>query len=46
MNQKERSFKIWCDIIKMIENKEHLTQKGLNNIRIMRESMRQDNLDL
>jgi hypothetical protein len=46
MNKKEESFKIWCEVIKMIDKKEHLTQEGFNLILQMRESMRQINLDL
>ena len=32
MNRKELEFMIWCQIIKMIEKKEHLTIEGLNKI--------------
>lgn len=39
-NNKQDSFITWCEIIKKIENKEHQTEKGLNEIRILRENMR------
>jgi hypothetical protein len=40
MNRKQQEFIIWCDIINMIENGEHLTEEGLDKIRKMRIKMR------
>jgi hypothetical protein len=40
MNRKETEFIIWCQIIKMIQKKEHLTEEGLNLIRKLRNEMR------
>jgi hypothetical protein len=39
MNKKQEDFKIWCKIVIMIEKGEHNTEKGLNEIREMRENM-------
>ena len=41
MNRKELEFMIWCQIIKMIEKKEHLTIEGLNKIHQQQIEMRQ-----
>nr|QCQ69122.1 LAGLIDADG endonuclease [Powellomyces hirtus] len=40
MNRKQQSFIIWCQVVSMIEKKEHLTKTGLEKIRLMRENMR------
>ena len=39
MNKKQEDFQIWCKIVIMIEKGEHNTEKGLNEIREMRENM-------
>lgn len=43
INRKQKEFIIWCQIVNMIENREHLTDKGLLKIRSMRDNMRQAN---
>lgn len=40
INRKQKEFVIWCEIIIMIQNKEHLTVEGLIKIRQMRVEMR------
>ena len=40
MNRKQKEFIIWCQIVNMIKNKEHLTIEGLLKIRTMRENKR------
>ena len=40
MNRKQQQFFIWCQIIMIIANKEHVTHTGLKIIRNMRETMR------
>lgn len=41
INIKQHNFIIWCQIVTMIENGDHLTNDGLEQIRFMRENMRQ-----
>jgi hypothetical protein len=43
MNIKQKRFIIWCEIVNMIKNKEHITEKGLQKIRDMRDNMRKAN---
>lgn len=38
-NKKQKDFIIWCKIITMIENNEHKTNEGLNEIKKIRENM-------
>jgi hypothetical protein len=40
MNRKKKEFIIWCEMVNMLENKEHLTEEGLSKIRTMRNIMR------
>jgi hypothetical protein len=46
MNNKQKSFEIWCEVVEMIKNKEHLSLVGLQKIKFLRIQMRQDYLDL
>ena len=47
INRKKLEFIIWCEIITMMENKEHLTDIGLIKIRYLRNKLRQvNNLDI
>lgn len=47
INRRQLEFNLWCDIIAMIENKEHLTEAGIIKIRKLRNQLRQViNLDV
>ncbi len=39
-NYKEFQFNQWCKVVLMLKNKEHLTIKGLDIIKNIREKMR------
>lgn len=39
-NRKEKQYIIWCTVLNMIENREHLTLEGLHKIKILRDYMR------
>lgn len=41
MNNKQKVFSIWTHVVDLIFKKEHLTFKGLEIIRNLRETMRQ-----
>jgi len=43
MNRKQKEFIIWCRIVNMIQNKEHITKEGLLKIRTLRENKRKAN---
>lgn len=43
--KKQQSFKLFCKVAGMISDRSHLTTKGIEKIKILREGLKRDSLD-